>query len=164
MAARRIEDSIYEGDSIYENPDRGNVADESNYYGTGNRNTGQAIPRAAQSLNEYDKPDPPDADGNQIELAPLNSGSDNRIVCTASTLSADPAQSSDVIEKKKIDDLTQNVERTTKYLKCLGAGLLMLWLVCLSMVAVFTLNQIGIMKQPGTSGTKPQTLLSLLQI
>ena len=142
MAAGRIEDSIYEGDSIYENPDRGNVADENNYYGTGNRNRRQNIPLAVQSLHEYAQPDPPEADGNQIELATLNSGTDNPISCTPSTLRADPALSSAVIEKK-IDDLTRNAERTTKHLRCLGAGILLLWLICLSMLGYLRFTKLG---------------------
>ena len=51
-------------------------------------------------MSEYAKPEPPDPDGNQIEQATISSGTDNPIFRTASTLSADPAQSSAAIEKK----------------------------------------------------------------
>ena len=143
MATSRIEDITYEGDSIYENPD----ANESNYYGAGNRNRGRGIPQAVKSMHEYAKPDPPDTEGNQIELATINSRIAVPLLNPAS--SADHAQRLALIEKK-IDDLTQGASRTTKHLKCLGVGLLLLWLICLSLVALFTLYQIGFMKQPGT--------------
>ena len=125
---RLIEDSTYEGDSIYENPD----PNESNYYGA-------------------------DTEGNQIELATINSQTAVPLLNLAS--SADHAQRLATIEKK-IDNLTQRTSRTPKHLKCLGAGLLLLWLICLSLVALFTLHQMGIMKQPGTYVTKHQSMHS----
>ena len=154
MATSRIEDSTYKGDSIYENPD----ANESNYYGAGNRNRGRAIPQAVKSMHEYAKPDPPDTEGNQIELATINSQTAVPLLNLAS--SADHAQRLATIEKK-IDNLTQRTSRTTKHLKCLGAGLLILWLICLSLMALVTLYQFGFVKQPGTYVTTHQIMHSL---
>ena len=85
-------------------------------------------------MSEYAKPDPPDPDGNQIEQATISSGTDNPIFRTASTLSADPAQSSAAIEKKdwRLDPKCSEDNEIPEV-----AGLLLLCLICLSSVAVY---------------------------